>query len=141
MNNCNKTSDNKNFNCPAKMSDGRHFTDYRPNCYVNNLLRYNNKTMSNYDYRQFLINNGSELMKINSVYTEEKVGCSPCNATEIKNQTKCSYNKQNGVCEINDVNGVGLMNDATPGSVAPYSPNSLQFQELDDVNIGRVGGN
>ena len=46
MTNCNKTSNNKYFNCPAKMSDGRHFTDYRPSCYVNNLLRYNNKTRS-----------------------------------------------------------------------------------------------
>ena len=35
---CYKTSDNKNFGCPAKMSDGRHFTDYRPDCYVNNLM-------------------------------------------------------------------------------------------------------
>ena len=141
MSNCNKTSNNKYFNCPARMSDGRHFTDYRPNCYVNNLLRYNNKTMSNYDYRQFLINNGSELMKINKDYTEEKVGCTPCNASEINNQTRCRYNKQNGICEINDVGGVGLMNEATPDSVAPYAPDSLQFQELGKINIGKVRNN
>jgi len=139
MSNCNKTSNNKYFNCPAKMSDGRHFTDYRPNCYVNNLLRYNNKTMSNYEYRQFLINNGSELMKINTVYSEEKVGCAPCNAQTVNHQTKCNYNKQNGVCEVNDVNGVGLMNVATPDSISGYSPDSLQFQELKDTNIGFVG--
>jgi hypothetical protein len=141
MSNCNKTSNNKYFNCPARMSDGRHFTDYRPNCFVNNLLRYNNNTMSNYEYRQFLINNGSELMKINNIYTEEKVGCKPCTAKDIKHQTKCHYNKVNGLCEVNDVNGVGLMNDATADSVSPYSPKSLPFQQLEEINIGQVGNN
>ena len=36
-NNCNKTSNNKYFDCPALMSDGRVFTDYRPSSYVNDL--------------------------------------------------------------------------------------------------------
>ena len=36
---CKKTSNNKYFNCPPRMDDGRHFTDYRPNDRVNNLIR------------------------------------------------------------------------------------------------------
>ena len=40
---CNKTSNNKFFGCPARMDDGRHFTDYRPISYVNDLVRYSNK--------------------------------------------------------------------------------------------------
>ena len=107
---CNKTSNNKFFNCPARMDDGRHFTDYRPNCYINNLLRTKNKTMSSYDYRQFLINNGNELMKLNNEYAVQKNGCSPCNAPVIKNETRCEYNKNYGSCLINDLDGVGLMN-------------------------------
>jgi hypothetical protein len=35
---CYKTSDNKHFGCPSRMADGRHFTDYRPHCYVDNLI-------------------------------------------------------------------------------------------------------
>ena len=51
---CNKTSNNKFFDCPPRMDDGRHFTDYRPNSYVNDLIRYSNKVMSSYNARQFL---------------------------------------------------------------------------------------
>ena len=39
---CHKTSDNKHFDCPPRMDDGRHFTDYRSNCHINNLVRSNN---------------------------------------------------------------------------------------------------
>ena len=135
---CNKTSNNKYFNCPARMSDGRQFTDYRPNCYVNNLLRYNNKTMSSYEYRQFLINNGSELMNINNQYISQQVGCEPCNAPVIKNQSECVYNRQSGSCRINDVNGIGLKNSAVPESqlhIAPYNPG---LQEYEEINIGAL---
>ena len=45
---CDKTSNNKFFNCPPRMSDGRHFTDYRPSIYVNDLVRYSNNVMSNF---------------------------------------------------------------------------------------------
>ena len=38
-NTCLKTSNNKYFDCPALMSDGRTFTDYRPSNYVNDLIK------------------------------------------------------------------------------------------------------
>ena len=38
MSSCYKTSNNKYFNLPPRMDDARHFTDYRPNCVMNNLL-------------------------------------------------------------------------------------------------------
>ena len=43
------------------MDDGRHFTDYRPRCDVNNLIINNNKIMNSYDYKNFLINNAKKL--------------------------------------------------------------------------------
>ena len=65
---CNKTSNNKYFNCPPRMDDGRHFTDYRPNAYVNSLVRYGNNVMTNNEaYRKFLIKNANELMKVNAI--------------------------------------------------------------------------
>ena len=63
--NCNKTSNNKYFDCPALMSDGRIMTDYRSATTLNDMIRLNNKTLSSYDYRQFLIHNGEAIMKIN----------------------------------------------------------------------------
>ena len=61
--NCNKTSNNKYFDCPARMDDGRAFTDYRSSATVDDMIRYSNNTMSSFEYRQFLINNGNEIMK------------------------------------------------------------------------------
>jgi len=55
-NTCNKTSNNKYFDCPARMDDGRIFTDYRPSSSVDDMIRYSNNVMSSYEYRQFLIN-------------------------------------------------------------------------------------
>ena len=37
----NKVADNVELGFPARMSDGRQFTDYRPNCYLNNELGQN----------------------------------------------------------------------------------------------------
>ena len=57
---CFKTSDNKDKNCPARMDDGRIFTDYRPSSSVDDMIRYSNNVMSSYEYRQFLINNANQ---------------------------------------------------------------------------------
>jgi hypothetical protein len=77
--NCNATSNNKYFDCPARMDDGRVFTDYRPSSDVENMIQISNKIKSSYDYRQFLVHNANNLMNINSQYTKSKVGCNSCN--------------------------------------------------------------
>ena len=66
--NCNKTSNNKYFDCPALMSDGRIMTDYRQSCTVNDMIRLNNNVLSSNDYRQFLINNAEDIININQDY-------------------------------------------------------------------------
>lgn len=75
---CYKTSNNKYFGCPARMSDGRNFTDYRPNCYVNNLIRQNNSTYNSFQYRMFVTHNAENLMNLNRTYACEKNCCGPC---------------------------------------------------------------
>ena len=57
MSTCYKTSDNKYFGCPPKMSDGRHFTDYRPNCFLNGMVREENKLTNSFQFRNFLQQN------------------------------------------------------------------------------------
>ena len=44
------------------MGDGRHFTDYRPNCHVNDLVKTDNNISNSFQYRQFLQQNGDALM-------------------------------------------------------------------------------
>ena len=65
MTSCYKTSNNKYFKCPPRMSDGRHFTDYRLNCGVNNLIENNQQITSSYQYRQHLTHNATKLMDLN----------------------------------------------------------------------------
>lgn len=73
----NKTTDNKYFNCPPRMDDGRHFTDYRSNCHFNNLVRANNAIINSHDYRMFLSSNARKLMDLNRSYASQKNGCGP----------------------------------------------------------------
>jgi len=104
---CDKTSNNKYFNCPPRMNDGRHFTDYRANCYVNNLVRMSNGIISSYDYRQFLIDNATKLMEVNREYAYEKNGCSPCNAKPVPFRRDCDDTIRNMDCNVVNPNGVG----------------------------------
>ena len=107
-NTCNKTSDNKYFNCPARMDDGRTFTDYRPSSDVNNMIRYSNNVMSSYEYRQFLIHNADKIMEVNNIYTNDKVGCGDCTAKPIPFNTVCNVNPSVSKCNVVNPNGIGI---------------------------------
>ena len=116
-NNCNKTSNNKYFDCPALMSDGRVFTDYRPSSYVNDLIRIENKVYDSYSYRQFLISNGLNIIETNDKYNNLKNGCDSCssgNVRQVPNEATCIYNKQFGLCMPNNTYGLGQNNYASP---------------------------
>ena len=123
---CDKTSNNKYFNCPPRMDDGRHFTDYRPNGYVNDLIRYSNKVMSSYDARQFLIANATKLMGVQQEYNRIMNGCEECNAQPIPHETKCVVNKSYSVCYPDDCNGVGIRYITGNLPVLPYNPGLQQ---------------
>ena len=111
MNNCDKTSNNKYFDCPARMDDGRHFTDYRQNSFIETMIRESNNLSSNYDYRQFLINNAKDIMSINNNYVNDKLKCNNCNYVEVPFNIECNINKDYSICNnINPV-GVGIKNN------------------------------
>tara|TARA_X000000368_G_scaffold288922_1_gene229501 strand:+ start:13 stop:507 length:495 start_codon:yes stop_codon:yes gene_type:complete len=75
---CYSGSNNTHFNTPPIMSDGRHFTTtpYDTCCKENNKLRDSLGIKNNYQYRQWLINNGEFVIKSNN--TAACDGCSPC---------------------------------------------------------------
>lgn len=78
MSDCHKTSDNKYSDCPPRMSDGRHFTDYRPNNQVELLLATDNKINNSFQHRQFLQQNGNTIMDMNRQVSVSNNGCSNC---------------------------------------------------------------
>ena len=101
-----KTSDNVNLDFPARMADGRTFTDYRPNCVMNNVM---SQKMNSFEYRYFLTHNGNQIESDYMKQLEEDVKCNDCKAqTVLPVQTVQNCNA--GVCNIkmNDPNGLGL---------------------------------
>lgn len=77
---CYGTSDNKHFDCPPRMDDGRHFTDYRPSCHREDLLKADNQISNSFNYRQFLQHNGKTIMDKSRAIACQKNGCRPCDA-------------------------------------------------------------
>ena len=117
MSNCNKdlcynTSNNKYFGCPPRMSDGRNFTDYRGNCYLNNLIRENNQTYNSFQYRMFLARNAEKMMQMNRANACQKNCCGPCkkpyeSGTMLPENTKYSCNTSS-CSKISEVNPMGI---------------------------------
>ena len=75
---CYRTSNNKHFTAPPRMADGRHFTDYRPSCHINNMIRNNNTITNSFEYRLFLTRNAEKLMEINNKHAFIKNGVFKC---------------------------------------------------------------
>ena len=75
---CYKSSNNRFFNSPSLMADGRAFTDYRPNNEINRHIEGLNNVKNTHDYRLFLIHNGENIIKKNKEYILRKSGQNKC---------------------------------------------------------------
>ena len=70
-----KVTDNVELDFPARMSDGRMFTDYRQNCLLNNGLA---KGMGSWEYRNYLTENADKIM-MNFIQKQEAItACTKC---------------------------------------------------------------
>lgn len=119
---CFKVSNNKYFRCPALMADGRTFTDYRPNCMVDQGILKNNNIKSSYEYRQFLIKNASTFMRENNDDNYRKNGCETCNAELIPLKTVCEVDGYTSICKMNDDGGLGMDTIASNMPQLNYAP-------------------
>jgi hypothetical protein len=101
-----KTSDNVNLDFPARMADGRIFTDYRPNCLMNNLL---SQDKDSFEYRYFLTSSGNSIERQRLDKLEQDVKCTSCTYDTVL-PVKTVMNCNQGICNIqlNDPNGLGL---------------------------------
>ena len=64
---CYSGSNNVHLDYPPLSSDGRNYTNWQPGAAVNNILRETNNIQSNWQYRQFLTHNASDVMKSNLI--------------------------------------------------------------------------
>jgi hypothetical protein len=65
-NNCYLASNNIDFNSPAKMSDGRLWSQWQPDAAVNERIQVKEGIKSNWSYRQYLQRNGLQVINYNS---------------------------------------------------------------------------
>jgi hypothetical protein len=117
MSSCFKTGDNKYADCPARMADGRHFTDYRPSCHINDLIRADNSISNSFQYRRFLQENADSLMNRNRQIACERNCCGPCPASGAERFNDCTMLPEQfmfvtdgrmGKMVMNNPNGVGV---------------------------------
>jgi hypothetical protein len=114
MDNCFKTSDNKHLQCPPRMADGRHFTDYRSSYYINDLIRADNSISNSTQYRVFLQQNGNALMDRQRQIACNLNCCGPCPinskekfGTMLPEQYMFVTDGSVAKMVLNDVNGLG----------------------------------
>jgi len=138
MSSCYKTSNNKFFNAPPRMSDGRHFTDYRPSYELNMKISADNELDDSYKYRQFLIDNAEQLMEINKKQSFMMNGNTEC--VEPYTQGTMLPEAQKMVCDMksckvvdNYENGLGM------GRVYTKDPNASCLAPLTEPEMKTSG--
>lgn len=64
--NCYNASNNYDFNSPAKMADGRLWSQWQPSAVINERIQRKEGIQSNWEYRQYLQRNGLQIMNYNN---------------------------------------------------------------------------
>ena len=110
---CYRTANNKHLNAPARMSDGRTFTDYRDSFVVNNLVIKDNNVSNSYSYRMFLQQNANKIMERNWEQSFLKNGVFDCTSpheqgTMLPEQIVQSCDAHRCDFRENYADGVGL---------------------------------
>mgnify|MGYP006126890407 FL=1 len=100
-----KVTDNVEFDFPARMADGRMFTDYRQNCTLNNSIA---KNMNSWEYRNYLTENATIVHDQNIMELEAKLKCNTCNdVTVLPSKTILNCSTDSCTYRMNDSSGLG----------------------------------
>ena len=74
---CYSGSNNIHFNFPPIMADGRNFASWQPDAVINQRLQKQEQIKSNWQYRQYLQNNGTQIMNYNNLEACYDLGLDP----------------------------------------------------------------
>ena len=100
-----KVTDNVELDFPARMADGRMFTDYRQNCTLNNSIA---KNMGSWEYRNYLTNNATQIHNQFITSIESEVACTKCSDnTVLPVKTVINCSQDSCTYRMNDQNGLG----------------------------------
>lgn len=108
---CSASGDGKFY--PARMNDGRLFTDYRPRCITNTEMMKDlykkNITASSYDSRMYLQKNAEKIMEEQQNNAMENVRCTrPPTEVDTMLPEKYIVKCTNVSCVTEEVNPYGL---------------------------------
>lgn len=79
---CYSGSNNIHFDFPPIMSDGRNFANWQPGATINEQIRENASITSNWQYRKYLTENASTIIKNNQI-----AACDECCSIPVIKQT------------------------------------------------------
>jgi len=101
----NKVTDNFELDFPARMSDGRMFTEYNQNCLFNNKL---SQGMGSWEYRTYLTHNAEKIRSELIKKQESLTACTKCTDNTVL-PVKTVFNCTPEGCnyQMNDPNGLG----------------------------------
>ena len=74
---CYAGSNNIHFNYPPIMTDGRNYASWQPDAVINQRIQKQEGIKSNWQYRQFLQNNGRQIMEYNNKEACYDLGLDP----------------------------------------------------------------
>lgn len=105
---CQERVNDNAYNCPNRLSDGRHFTDYRPRCFSN--FEALAQPMSSFDYRMYLINNANTIIEKQRQEAYKKNMCESCvtPSTMLPEKDVQSCDSRKCVFPQQDSTGLGL---------------------------------
>jgi len=110
---CYRATNNKYFDCPALMSDGRSFTDYRSSRQATNSLRSEMNIINSHNLREFLIKNTDKLIQNERQNSIDVHSCGSCErpynvGTMLPEKYTQTCDKYKCKVELTNKNGIGL---------------------------------
>lgn len=88
---CYSGSNNIYFNYPPIMNDGRNYASWQPEAVVNERIQQNQGIQSNWEYRQYLQNNATQIMSYNTQESCYELGMDPHYTSDVNPSSNVPY--------------------------------------------------
>ena len=88
---CFNASNNIHFDFPPIMADGRNYASWQPEAVINQRIQKQEDIKTNWQYRQYMTNNGIQIMNYNTMEACYDLGLNPHTPTNATPSTNdCS---------------------------------------------------
>ena len=88
---CFNASNNIHFDFPPIMADGRNYASWQPEAVINQRIQKQEDIKTNWQYRQYMTNNGIQIMNYNTMEACYDLGLNPHTPTNATPSTNVPY--------------------------------------------------